>query len=291
MIFTSIYGVVDGIFVSNFVGNSAFAGLNLIFPVTMAIGSIGFMFGTGGSALVSKTLGEGNNKKAKEYFSLIIYSLIVIGIVVSIGLFFLIEPITNLMASFSNETSQEMINEAIKYGRIIAIGETFFMLQNVFQNFFVVNEKPHLSFIVTLICGLANIAFDALFIIVFNASFKLYLRSSRGMIEAQAGIRRRKGHQDGHGTGEEPHQQPPFLPRRERQDSGRSMLRTGTILWRTGSPAVASGCVCPCHLLAGHHPPAVSAHLDCGSRGPHSGRETAHEGNGGEQHQPERTDH
>lgn len=168
MVFLSIYSIIDGIFVSNFVGNSAFAGLNLIFPVTMAIGSIGFMFGTGGSALVSKTLGEGNNKKAKEYFSLIIYSLIVIGIVVSIGLFFLIEPITNLMASFSNETSQEMINEAIKYGRIIALGETFFMLQNVFQNFFVVNEKPHLSFIVTLICGLCNIAFDALFIIVFK---------------------------------------------------------------------------------------------------------------------------
>lgn len=130
MIFTSIYGVVDGIFVSNCVGSEAFAAVNLIMPAIMILGSIGFMIGTGGSALVSKTIGEGKTKKANEYFSMLIYLLLVIGVVLSIAGIFLVRPISILLGA-----EGDMIQNCVTYGRTLMIALTPFLLQNSFQSF------------------------------------------------------------------------------------------------------------------------------------------------------------
>ena len=124
MIFTSIYGVVDGLFVSNVVGNNAFASINLIFPPIMMIGTIGFMIGTGGSALISKTLGEGDNIKANKYFSMLVYLEIILSIILTcIGLVIL-EPVAKFLGA-----TEEMMEDCVSYGRIILIGITSFVLQ------------------------------------------------------------------------------------------------------------------------------------------------------------------
>lgn len=168
MVFTSLYSIVDGIFIANFASESSFAAVNLIFPFLMIIGSLGFMFGTGGSALVSKYLGEGNKQKASKTFSLIIYSAAIVGLVISIIGVFLIEPIVKAMASLSPNTTEGMVKEAIKYGRILCSTQVFFILQNTFQPFFLVNEKPKTGFLFVLGGGLSNIVFDALFIGVWQ---------------------------------------------------------------------------------------------------------------------------
>ncbi len=163
MIFTSIYGVVDGFFVSNFVGKTPFAALNYIMPFIMMLGTVGFMFGTGGSALVSKTMGEGDMKKAKEYFSLFVYAPVVISAILSIiGIIFLPQVATLLGAD------NEMIAYCVTYGRIILCALPFFTLQMEFQTFFVTAEKPQLGFWVTIIAGVTNMVLDALFIAVFR---------------------------------------------------------------------------------------------------------------------------
>lgn len=163
MIFTSIYGVVDGFFVSNFVGKTAFASLNYIMPFIMMLGTVGFMFGTGGSALVSKTMGEGDMKKAKEYFSLFVYAPVVISAFLSIiGIIFL-PQVASLLGADS-----EMLGYCVTYGRIILCALPFFTLQMEFQTFFVTAEKPQLGFWVTIIAGVANMVLDALFIAVFR---------------------------------------------------------------------------------------------------------------------------
>ncbi len=163
MIFTSIYGVVDGFFVSNFVGKTPFAALNYIMPFIMMLGTVGFMFGTGGSALVSKTMGENNMPKAKEYFSLFVYAPVVISAVLSgFGIIFL-PQVATLMGADS-----EMLGYCVTYGRIILCALPFFTLQMEFQTFFVTAEKPQLGFIVTIIAGVTNMVLDALFIAVFR---------------------------------------------------------------------------------------------------------------------------
>lgn len=163
MIFTSIYGVVDGFFVSNFVGKTPFAALNYIMPFIMMLGTVGFMFGTGGSALVSKTMGEGDMPKAKQYFSLFVYAPIVISIILSVvGIIFLPQVATLLGAD------SEMLGYCVTYGRIILCALPFFTLQMEFQTFFVTAEKPQLGFWVTIIAGVANMVLDALFIAVFR---------------------------------------------------------------------------------------------------------------------------
>ena len=151
MVFTSLYSIVDGIFISNFANESSFAAVNLVFPIIFIVGSIGFIFGTGGSALVAKLLGEGRKDKANQTFSLITYSTIVIGFIFSLITFFLIEPIVNALGSLSTTSSEEMIKEAIKYGKILSLGQTIFMLQNLFQSFFMVNEKSKLGFLFVMI--------------------------------------------------------------------------------------------------------------------------------------------
>ena len=160
MIYTSVYSIVDGFFVSNFVNKTAFAALNLVFPVTMIIGSLGFMMGTGGSALVAKTLGEGQTKKANEIFSGIVYSTVILGAAVSLIVFFFVEDIARELGA-----TEEMLPYCTLYGRILICSEAAFMLQNLFQTFFIVAERPGLGFLVTAIAGVTNMVLDALFII------------------------------------------------------------------------------------------------------------------------------
>lgn len=163
MIFTSIYGVVDGLFVSNFVGKTAFAAVNLIFPLLMILGALGFMIGTGGSALVARTLGEGDGGRARRYFSMLVYVTIGGGIFFSVlGLLFL-RPIAALLGA-----QGAMLEDCVVYGGILLAGQTMFMLQNVFQSFFITAEKPHLGLGVTVAAGLTNIVLDFLFIAVFR---------------------------------------------------------------------------------------------------------------------------
>lgn len=163
MIFTSIYGVVDGLFVSNIVGSEAFAGVNLIMPALMMLGSVGFMVGTGGSALVSKTIGEGNKKLANRYFSMLIYFLLIVGIVLSILGNVFIRQISELLGA-----KGEMVDICSTYGRTLLCSLPFFMLQNCFQSFLVVAEKPAMGLCVSVIAGLSNMVLDFLFIYVFR---------------------------------------------------------------------------------------------------------------------------
>ena len=163
MIFTSIYGVVDGIFVSNFVGKTPFAAINLIMPFLMIFGAIGFMIGTGGSALVAKTMGEGDKEKANRLFSMLIYLSILFGVALTvIGIAFL-RPISALLGA-----EGQMLEDCVTYGRIILIALTAFLLQNEFQSFLIAAEKPTLGLIVTVAAGVTNMVLDALFVAVFE---------------------------------------------------------------------------------------------------------------------------
>ena len=163
MIFTSIYGVIDGFFVSNFVGETAFTAVNFIMPFLMILGALGFMFGSGGSALVAKTLGEGNREKANSLFSLLTYISFGIGVVIAIlGIVFL-EPIASLLGA-----EGAMLQSCVDYGWIISLGLPFYMLQMEFQSFMITAEKPQLSLIFTVAAGVTNIVLDALFVGAFG---------------------------------------------------------------------------------------------------------------------------
>lgn len=159
----SLYSIVDGFFVSNFVGKTPFAAINLMMPVIMAIGTLGFMIGTGGSAVVSITLGEGNPELANKYFSFLIYVAAGAGIVLSVLGFLFVRPISIFMGA-----DHELLEDCILYGRILFIGQTAFILQNVFQSLLITAEKPALSLKVSVAAGLTNVIFDFLFIVVFH---------------------------------------------------------------------------------------------------------------------------
>ncbi len=163
MIFTSIYGVVDGIFVSNFVGKTPFAAINLIMPVLMLVGSLGFMIGTGGSALVSKIMGAGDTKKANGIFSMLIYVSSVFAVIISAIGFVFIEQIASLLGA-----EGEMLADCVLYSRILLPFTVAFVLQNEFQSFLIAAEKPQLGLFITVAAGVTNIVLDALFIAVFN---------------------------------------------------------------------------------------------------------------------------
>lgn len=163
MIFTSIYGVVDGFFVSNFVGKTEFAAVNLIMPFPMLLGAVGFMIGTGGSALVSMKLGQERKKEANEIFSMLITVLLISGVVLSVSGLIFIEKIVLLLGA-----TDELIAPCVTYGRILLISLTPFMLQNAFQSFLVTAEKPNFGLGITLIAGCTNIVLDFLMIYVFN---------------------------------------------------------------------------------------------------------------------------
>lgn len=163
MVFTSIYGVVDGLFVSNFAGKTAFASINLVMPFVMILGGIGFMIGTGGTALVSKVLGEGKKEKANEIFTMMIIFTLLLGALLSvIGVISM-----PWVAKFLGAT-EEMMADCVIYGRIVTGFTVTFMLQNVFQSFLIAAEKPKLGLLATVLAGITNMALDAIFIIVFK---------------------------------------------------------------------------------------------------------------------------
>ena len=163
MVFTSIYGVVDGLFVSNFVGKTAFASVNLVMPFVMILGGMGFMIGTGGTALVSKILGQGDPDTANRTFSMMVLFTLALGIVLSAAGIVFMRPVSRFLGA-----TDAMMDDCVLYGRIVT-GFTFaFMLQNVFQSFFIAAEKPKLGLKVTVAAGLANMVLDALFIAVFK---------------------------------------------------------------------------------------------------------------------------
>lgn len=163
MVFTSVYGVVDGIFVSTVVGNTAFKAVNLVLPLPMALGSLGFMLGAGGSAIVSKTFGEGKDELANKYFSLLVYVTAIGGVAVAIVGEILLEPFCRFF-----KADGEYLDYCLRYGRIVIAGVPLFMLQNIFQTFFVTAERPKLGFLVTLIAGCSNIVGDWLLVGVFR---------------------------------------------------------------------------------------------------------------------------
>lgn len=163
MVFTSIYGVVDGLFVSNIVGETAFTAVNFIMPVTMILSAVGFMFGTGGSALVSKTLGEGSSEKANRIFSLVIYTTTAAGVILAVTGIALMRVVASALGA-----EGEMLENSVLYGRIIVGVLPLFMLQMAFQSLFVTAEKPKLGLVVTVLSGVTNMVLDALFVAVFR---------------------------------------------------------------------------------------------------------------------------
>ena len=172
MVFVSVYGIVDGFFVSNFVGEIPFAALNLIFPFIMILGSVGFMLGTGGNAVVSKALGEGNTEKANRIFSMLVYTAVTVGVVLSVLGISFARPVAELFAknekTMTETQKAELIEYCVLYARTILAVLPAFMLQNAFQGFFVTAEKPRLGLYVTIMAGCGNILFDALFVAVFQ---------------------------------------------------------------------------------------------------------------------------
>lgn len=163
MILTSIYGVVDGLFVSNFVGKTPFAAVNLVIPFTMILGAFGFMLGTGGTALVAKTLGEGRQEEANRIFSMLIYFALGLGVLLTIFGIAVLKGIVIKMGA-----DDAMLRHCMIYGRIVLLGIPFYMLQNMFQNFLIAAEKPQLGLIVTIAAGITNMVLDALFIAVLG---------------------------------------------------------------------------------------------------------------------------
>ena len=163
MVLTSVYGVVDGFFISNYIGAEPFAAVNIIMPFLMIFGAVGFMIGTGGSALVAYTLGVGDHKKANEIFSLLVYLLIGAGIFFTVIGEIFVGPIAKFLGADAT-----MLPYCVTYGRILMLALVPFMLQNVFQSFLVTAEHPQLGLYTTLVSGVSNIVLDALFIAVFR---------------------------------------------------------------------------------------------------------------------------
>ena len=163
MIFTSIYGVVDGIFVSNFAGKTAFSAVNLIMPYLMVFGSLGFMIGTGGTALVSMTMGMGDKKRANEIFSMLVKVCLIGGAILTVVCLALLRPAARLLGA-----EGQMLEDCVTYGIIVQLALPAYILQFAFQSFCVAAEKPNLSLIMTVAAGVCNIVLDALFVAVFH---------------------------------------------------------------------------------------------------------------------------
>ncbi len=168
MIFTSIYGVVDGFFVSNFAGKTPFAAVNLIMPFLMIVATVGFIFGTGGTAIVAKTFGEGESEKANRYFSLFTYVAFALGIVFAVLGIVFIRPIAALLGA-----EGKLLENCVVYARIILLALPFYVLQLLFQSFFVAAEKPQLGLIVTVSSGVTNMILDALLVGLLPQEWKL----------------------------------------------------------------------------------------------------------------------
>lgn len=163
MIFTSVYGVVDGFFVSNFVGKTAFTAVNFVIPVLLILGCVGFMFGTGGGALIALTMGSGRKDKANELFSMLIYASIVCGVVLAIAGFLFLRPLLILLGA-----EGRMLEDCMDYSIFILLAIPAYILQYEFQCLFATAEKPRLGLYITVAAGLTNAVLDALFIVVFR---------------------------------------------------------------------------------------------------------------------------
>ena len=163
MVFISIYSIVDGFFVSNFVSKTAFAAVNLMMPLLMILGAFGFMIGTGGVAIVAKTLGMGDKRLANRYFSFLVYVTVAVGVALSVLGITLAEPISVLLGA-----EGQMLADCVTYSRFVLLGLPFFMLQNVFQSFFITAEKPKLGLLVIVVAGVTNMVLDALLVGVFS---------------------------------------------------------------------------------------------------------------------------
>lgn len=168
MIFTSIYTVVDGFFVSNFAGKTPFAAVNLIMPVLLIPGTVGFMFGTGGTAIVVKTCGEGDIKRANSYFSLFVYVAFAAGVVLAVLGIIFARPIAEVLGA-----SGQLLSDCVVYARIILLALPFFVLQMMFQSFFVAAEKPNLGLGVTITSGVTNMLLDAVLVLLLPQEYKL----------------------------------------------------------------------------------------------------------------------
>ena len=163
MIFTSVYGVVDGLFVSNFTGTTTFAAVNLIWPYIMGLSVVGFMIGAGGTALISRSLGEGKGERANREFSLLVYTTVVLGLGFTVFGIVTMPAVASLLGA-----EGELHRIAVVYGRILAAAQMPFMLQVAFQTFFITAEKPKLGLAATVLAGVVNMVLDALFIAVFR---------------------------------------------------------------------------------------------------------------------------
>ena len=168
MIFTSIYNVVDGFFVSNFAGKTSFAAINLIMPVLMILGTVGFMFGTGGTALVARALGEGDRERANSSFSLFMYTAFAIGAALALLGFVFIRPIASALGA-----EGVLLDDCAIYARIVLAALPFFVLQVMFQSFFVAAEKPQLGLAVTILSGVTNMVLDAVLVLLLPQEMKL----------------------------------------------------------------------------------------------------------------------
>ena len=163
MLVESIYGVVDGLFVSNFVGKSAFAALNIIWPAVMLVGALGLMVGTGGSALVSKTMGEGDRDRAEAIFSMLVRFTVILSLVFMVPLLAFMEPLARLLGA-----EGETVRLCVVYGSICTLGLPTYMLQLCFQSFYMTAERPQLGTVMSIVGAVTNMVLDALFIVVFK---------------------------------------------------------------------------------------------------------------------------
>ncbi len=163
MIFTSIYGVVDGFFISNFVGKTPFAAVNFIMPFLMIVGTLGFMFGAGGSALIAKTMGEGNKDKANRIFSMLVYATIISGVAIAVVCIIYLRQIASFLGAEGT-----MLDDCVTYGTIILASLPFLMLQYAFSTLFITAERPKLGLLVTVAAGVTNMIGDALFIVALK---------------------------------------------------------------------------------------------------------------------------
>ncbi len=168
MVFMSIYGVVDGFFVSNYAGKTPFAAVNLIYPFLMILSTAGFMFGTGGSAIVAKSFGEGNPQKANQNFSLFVYTAAIVGVVLAVVGIIFVRPIATMLGA-----SGDLLSNAVLYARIILIALPFNVLQFLFQSFFVTAEKPQLGLVTSVSSGVTNIVLDAVLVILLPQPLKI----------------------------------------------------------------------------------------------------------------------
>lgn len=162
LIVTSLYSIVDGFFVSNFIGKSPFAAVNFIMPFLMVIGSLGFMMGTGGGALIAKEMGEGKGEKANQTFSMIVYVSFILSIVLTVLGIAFIRPVAMFLGA-----KGELLENSVRYGRVFLLGTPAYVLQYEFQCLFATANKPRLGLVITIMAGLANVVFDALLVAVF----------------------------------------------------------------------------------------------------------------------------